>query len=308
MTRTGVSIGASGGANYVDAVTAQARDAAVAGLSSVWFGQRFDYDAAALAGLVGRAVPGITVGTSAIPIFGRHALHVAMATQTAQAATAGRFQLGIALGAPDLIQSGFGIAHDRPIGLLREFLTVINAVQVEGTVDFHGERITASPPWPMPLPGATAAPVYVAAMGPQAIRAAGELADGILPFLAGPRTLSEDIVPAITRAADAAGRPAPRIVAFAMGIVTSDLDGARRVAEEHLGKYQSIPSYRRVLDREGVNRAADLAIMGAEATVAATIRSYFDAGATDVVFTQSHLLGEEDRLRTYRLLSELQSN
>jgi hypothetical protein len=43
--------------NYVDAVVDLAREAVTAGLRSAWFGQRFDYDAAALAALVGREVP-----------------------------------------------------------------------------------------------------------------------------------------------------------------------------------------------------------------------------------------------------------
>ena len=36
-------------------------------------------------------------------------------------------------------------------------------------------------------------PVYVAAMGPKALRVTGELADGTLPYLAGPRTIAEFI-------------------------------------------------------------------------------------------------------------------
>lgn len=37
-------------------------------------------------------------------------------------------------------------------------------------------------------------PVLVAAMGPQALRVTGELADGTLPYLAGPKTLRDHIV------------------------------------------------------------------------------------------------------------------
>ncbi|WP_375384060.1 TIGR03564 family F420-dependent LLM class oxidoreductase [uncultured Microbacterium sp.] len=305
MTGFGVGIAARGQGNHVDDVIAQALESRAAGVGSAWFGQRWDYDAVTLAALVGRAVPDVMVGTAAIPIFGRHPLHVAMSTQTAQAATGGRFQLGLALGAPSLIAQGLGVAHDRPIGLLREFLTVIRDVQLTGTADFHGGRITAAPPWPMALPGATAAPVYVAAMGPQAVRVSGELADGILPFLAGPRTLGEEIVPVLSAAAQAAGRPAPRVFAFMAGVVTSDVDRARAAATAALEHYESIPSYRRVLDLEGVRKAGDLAVIGDEEAVAARVRSHLDAGATDIVFTQTHLFSDEDRLRTYRLLGDL---
>ncbi len=72
----GVALATADTTNYVDAVVAQAKQVAADGLKSVWFGQRFDYDAAALATVVGREVPELSVGTSAIPIFGRHPLLV----------------------------------------------------------------------------------------------------------------------------------------------------------------------------------------------------------------------------------------
>lgn len=159
---------------------------------------------------------------------------------------------------------------------------------------------------PAGLPGAEPpTPVLVAAMAPQALRVSGELADGILPYLAGPRTLGEHIVPAVTAAARNAGRPAPRIVAFVAGVVTDDTDGARRAALEQLAFYEQVPSYRRVIGLEGASRAGDLALIGSEETVAAGVQRYFDAGATEVVFTQTDLAGSADRLRTWRLLGEL---
>ncbi|WP_375401622.1 TIGR03564 family F420-dependent LLM class oxidoreductase [uncultured Amnibacterium sp.] len=307
MTAVGVSVGVADAVNYVDAVVAHAREAADAGLASVWVGQRFDYDAITLASIIGREVEGIEVGTAAVPVFGRHPLALAMGAQTAQAATHGRFRLGLALGAPDLVERAFGIPYDRPIGMLREALTVINSVQETGTVDFHGERVSAAPPWPTPLPGAQPAPIYIAGMGPQAMKVAGSLASGIIPFLAGPRTLKLEIIPQLARAAQDAGRPKPRVIVFAMGVVTSQAESARAIALKELALYEAIPSYQRVMDLEGVERAGDLAVIGDEQQVADQFHRYVDAGATDVVFTRSHLLGNADRLRTYRMLAELAS-
>ncbi len=109
MSLLGVALSGSGSVNYVDEMVSRAREAAEAGLASVWFGQRFDYDSPALAGLVGREVPGVRVGTSAVPVFGRHPVLVAAQAQTAQAATHGRYQLGLALGAKSFIERAFGI-------------------------------------------------------------------------------------------------------------------------------------------------------------------------------------------------------
>ncbi|GGO99017.1 putative monooxygenase (luciferase-like) [Wenjunlia tyrosinilytica] len=283
-----------------------AREAHEAGLRSAWFGQTFAYDSPALAAIVGREVPGLHVGTAAIPVFGRHPLLVSSQAQTAQAATGGRYHLGLALGTKHLTETGFGIPYERPITRLREFLTALRQLLETGSADFHGELLTATTPLPTTVPGAEPpVPLLVAAMAPQALRASGELADGILPLLAGPRALGEHIVPAVTAAAEAAGRLAPRIVAFVPGVVTADIEAVRETATEKLAFYEQFPSYQRVIGLSGGTRAADLAVIGDEETVATEVRRYREAGATEVVFTATDLGNEEDRRRTWKLLGEL---
>lgn len=302
----GVALGATGSANQIDATVELAREAAGAGLRSAWFGQTFGADSPQLAAIVGREVPGLHVGTSAIPVFGRHPLLVSSQAQTAQAATHGRYHLGLALGTKPLTEAGFGIPYERPIARLREFLTALRSLTETGEADFHGELLTAVTPLPARVPGAErGVPLLVAAMGPQALRASGELADGILPYLAGPRALSEHIVPAVTAAAEAAGRAAPRIVALVHGVVTGDPDAARATATEQLAFYEQFPSYARVIGLSGGKRASDVAVIGDEKTVAAEVRRYRDAGATEVVFAGTDLAGEKDRRRTWALLGEL---
>lgn len=302
----GVALATSDTTNYVDATVELARQAADAGVRSAWFGQRLDYDSAGLAAIVGREVPGLHVGTSAIPVFGRHPLLVASQAQTTQAATHGRYHLGLALGAKFIVENAFGLPYERPIKLLREFLTALRPLLEKGTADFHGELLTAAPNLPTKVPGAEPrVPILVAAMGPQALRATGELADGTLPYLAGPRTLGEQIVPAITEAAERAGRPAPRIVAFLPGVLTANVDKAREKALANMAFYEQVPSYQRVIAAEGATRAGDLAAIGDEKTVAAAVQSYYDAGATEVVVTMSELNGPEDQQRTFELLGSL---
>ncbi|MEU6561420.1 TIGR03564 family F420-dependent LLM class oxidoreductase [Nocardia nova] len=297
----GIALAVNDAANYVDEIVRQSRIVAEAGVRSVWFGQRMDYDSPALAAIVGREVPELQVGTSAIPVTGRHPLLVSSQAQTAQAATHGRYHLGLAVGSA-LSASAFGQPFERPIARLREFLTGLRELLDTGTADFHGDLLSVTPPLPTAVPGARPrVPVLVAAMGPQALRVTGELADGILPYLAGPKTLSEHIVPAITRAA----ATAPRIVAFVPAVVTSDIEATRAKAVDQLAFYEQVPSYRRVIELEGATRAADLAIVGDEETVAAGIERYYDAGATEVVLTTTDLAGESDQRRTWNLLGEL---
>jgi F420-dependent oxidoreductase-like protein len=271
--------------NHVDDVVEQARGAFDAGVRQIWLAQQFDHDAIALAGLVGAAVPGLGVGTSVVPINPRHPLIVASLAQTAQAASHGNFSLGLGLGAHAPEQTAFGTAWPNTIDRLREHLQVLRSIFDTGAVDFHGNEFTASPEWPVTVPGGNPVPVYVAAMGPKALRVSGELADGTLPFLAGPRTIEELIVPTITEAAAAAGRPAPRVIAMVPVLVTDDVDGGRDVAAEQLAFYGTIPSYQKVIDREGVGSVADLAAVGDAESVLRQLRRYLDAGATDVVLS-----------------------
>ncbi|HET6503426.1 MAG TPA: TIGR03564 family F420-dependent LLM class oxidoreductase [Amycolatopsis sp.] len=304
----GVALTATDATNYVDAMVARAREAAEAGLRSAWFGQRLDYDSPLLAAVVGREVPGLRVGTSAIPVFGRHPLVISALAQTAQAATHGRYSLGLALGAKFLVEGAFGISHERPVALLREFLLALRPLLETGTADFHGELLTAATPVPAKVPGADpVVPLLVAAVGPRALAVTGELADGALPYLAGPKTLGEHIAPVITAAAERAGRPAPRIVAFVPAVVTADRESAREVAVGQLAFYDQVPSYQRVIELEGASRAADLAVIGDEETVAAQVKRYFDAGATEVVVTATDLTGAADERRTWKLLGEIAS-
>ncbi|MFD9896298.1 LLM class F420-dependent oxidoreductase [Amycolatopsis sp. NPDC059027] len=293
--------------NTVDELITQAHQAADAGLGSVWFSQLFGYDAISLAGLAGREVPDIEIGTSVVPIYPRHPLLVAALAQTAQAAVGGRFTLGIGLGAKEFLEPVYGLPYAPPIRHLREYLTVLRTVFAGEEPRFDGETFAARPPFPAVLPGATETSVIVAALGPQALRVTGELADGTLTFLAGPKALSTLIAPVLTEAASKAGRPAPRVIAAVSAVVTDDVDAVRANALEKLAFYGDLPSYRRLLDAEGVSHGADLTLIGDEATVEAGIRRYFEAGATEIVASQTGLGSAEDRLRTWKFLGELKS-
>jgi F420-dependent oxidoreductase-like protein len=272
-------------ANVVDDVVSQASRAHDLGVRQVWLPQQFDYDAIALAGLVGAAVPGLGVGTFVVPINPRHPLIVASLAQTAQAASHGNFTLGLGLGAHEPERLAFGTAWPNTVGRLREHLTVLRSIFDTGAVHFTGDQISASPAWPVRVAGGTPVPVYVAAMGPKALQVAGELADGILPYLAGPRTIAEFIEPTIAKAAADAGREKPKIIAAVPVWVSDDVDAARALATQQLSFYETIPSYRNVIAREGVASAADIAAVGSPESVRRQLQRYLDAGATDVVLS-----------------------
>lgn len=274
--------------NAVDDYIDQARRAHERGVRQVWVSQQNDHDAISLAGLIGAAVPGLGTGTAAVPFNPRHPLTLASQAQTAQAAAHGNFSLGLGLGAQQIERVTFGSSSPNTIKRLREYLTVLRAVFDTGAVDFHGEEFTAAPVWPVNLAGGSPVPIYVAAMGPKALQVTGELADGTLPYLAGPRALGEFIVPTVAKAAADAGRPAPRIVAMVPALLSDDVAAARAETAEQLSFYATIPSYQKVLAREGIDSVAgiaDLAALGDAGAIRRTVQRYLDAGATDIVLS-----------------------
>jgi alkanesulfonate monooxygenase SsuD/methylene tetrahydromethanopterin reductase-like flavin-dependent oxidoreductase (luciferase family) len=122
-------------------------------------------------------------------------------------------------------------------------------------------------------------------MGPKALQVTGELADGTLPYLAGPRTIAEFIEPAIAKSAADAGRPKPRIIAQVPALVSDDVDAAKNFVAEQLSFFETMPSYQKVIAREGVACVVDLAAVGSVESVRRQLQSYLDAGATDVVLS-----------------------
>lgn len=286
-------------AGSVDEAVAGVRQAADDGFDSAWFTQMFGLDAVGVCTVAGREVPGIDVGTAVVPVYGRHPVNLAMQAVTAHSATGGRFHLGIGLSHQMVVEGMFGLSYERPARYMREYLEALLTLLREGNVDRAGEVVTARAPLMVPPPDPTP-PVLVAALGPKMLQLTGELADGTITWMTGPRTLAEHIVPTITRAA---GNRTVRVVAALRTVVTDDPDGARDRTGESIAFYGSLPSYRAMLDREGAAEPKDVSIIGDEDHVAAELGRLADSGVTDFVAVPA---GTPDELaRTRALLPTL---
>jgi F420-dependent oxidoreductase-like protein len=301
--RFGIQGGVSGrGDNAVDELVSSGRAAAQDGLD-FWLAQLTDVDAMTALGVVGREVAGLSVGTAVVPTYTRHPLAMAMQALTVQAATGGRFSLGIGLSHRVVIEGAYGLSFDKPIRHMREYLEILMPLLHTGAVTFEGEELTARTFAPVRLAGAAPPPVLVAALGVQMLRLAGRLADGTVLWMVGPKTIAEHTVPTITKAAEAAGRPVPRVVVGLPVSVTADIAGAREKAASSFAIYDTLPSYRAMLDKEGAGGPADVAVVGDEAAVAAELRRLGEVGATDVA--AAPFGSGEDRARTLALLRNL---
>jgi F420-dependent oxidoreductase-like protein len=301
--RIGIFGGEVAGHGGIDEVVESARRAADQGFASYWVPQIFGLDALTALAVVGREVPGIELGTAVVPTYPRHPMMLAGQALTTQAISGGRLALGIGLSHQLVIEGMFGHSFEKPVRHMREYLSVLMALVHEGTVSFQGETLRAN--GTLNIAGATPFPVLVAALGPKMLELAGAVADGTITWMTGPATLEAHTVPTITKAAEQAGRPAPRVCVGLPVCVTDDPDGARERAGSVFAVYDSLPSYKAMLDREGAAGPADVAIVGDERAVTAALRGLADVGTTDFAAVEYGSVSKGDRERTRELLRSL---
>lgn len=222
----------------------------------------------------------LQLGVGVVPSYPRHPAALALSALTLQSLSGGRFTLGVGVSHGPVIAGMHGLDYSDPLGHLREYLTVLIALVTAGEASFAGNHYRTE--MSIAVPDATRVPVLVGALGPGMSRLAGELADGVVTWLAGPRVLEQIVVPAVTAAAEAAGRPAPRVVAAVPVAIDPDASRGRAAAAAVFARYGGLPNYQRLFEREGVDGAADLAVVGNEQTVADRLGAFVAAGATDV--------------------------
>jgi F420-dependent oxidoreductase-like protein len=199
---------------------------------------------------------------------------------TTQAAIGNRLALGIGLSHQVVIEGIWGLSFAKPVLHLREYLDVLVPLSKGEAVEVEGTTVTAR--GALVVPGAAPFPVLVAALGPQMLELTGRLADGTITWCVGPKTLADFTIPTISAAAATAGRAVPRVVAMFPVGVTADPAGAQERLARGLTIYGQLPSYRAMLDREGADGAAELAILGSEQEVADRIAHLKEIGVTDL--------------------------
>ena len=294
------------GGNGLEAVITAVRDAADAGVRRAWLPQVFSGEALTIIAVAGREVPGIEFGTAVIPTYPRHPLILADQALTTAAALGGaRLHLGIGLSHQLVIEGMLGMAFEKPAIHMREYLSALRPALEGLPVAVKGERLQANTLMG-PLKVADDAgpvPILVAALGPALLRVAGELADGTLTWMAAPQVIGDRIAPSITAAAEAAGRPRPRVGVGLPVAVTNDVDAALERAATSYAIYGTLPSYRRLLDEAGIDGPAGVVIAGGEDEVAGRIRALADVGATE--FLASPIGSRAVRQETLRVLGAL---
>jgi F420-dependent oxidoreductase-like protein len=292
----------------VDRLRADGRWAEEAGFASVWVPQIPDeFDALTAAALIGVETSRIEVGTAVVPVQPRHPIALAQQALSVQAICQGRLALGLGVSHHWIISEMLGLPYERPIPTLRAHLDVLDqAFAGPGTVDVENELFKVHNP--LDITDQPRTPVLIAALGERMLRLCGERTDGTVLWMADERAIGSHVAPRLAAAAGAAGRPAPRIVAGIPVCVCDDDEVEAAVARTNriLAEAEVSPNYQRLLDLGDARNVGDILAAGREEAVEKRLRSFADAGATDVSVrivpigeTREQLLASRARTRTY---------
>lgn len=275
-----MELGIFGSSRNIDDLKKQVQEANNLGYSTFWTPQIFNLDALTALAVIAESVEGIRLGTSVIPTYPRHPMMLAQQALTVNQVSNGRLDLGIGLSHKPVVEGMWGISFDAPVGHMSDYLQILMALLHDGTISYGGKHLTSRGGIDVP---ADAPPVLVAALGPQMLKLVGRVADGTVTWMTGPETIRNHISPIINAAAEEAGRPAPQVIAAVPVCITSDLDIAEEYAKRDFGFYGDLPSYRAMLEREGLANSWDIALSGSFEEVAEGLQKYSDSGGTQVV-------------------------
>jgi alkanesulfonate monooxygenase SsuD/methylene tetrahydromethanopterin reductase-like flavin-dependent oxidoreductase (luciferase family) len=200
----------------------------------------------------------------------------------------GRFRLGIGPSHQAAVENSYGTHWRTPLRQLREYLTVLQALFRQGSVDFQGRFVTARGRLEAPID----VPVMASALRPTSFRLCGELADGAISWMCPWDYLRDVTLPAMREGAESAGRPAPSLVAHVPVCLHEDIEEARKAAQETVGNYGRIPFYNAMFRdagfanaEEGIDRAMFDALVawGNREQVVSRLRTIIAEGATEII-------------------------
>jgi F420-dependent oxidoreductase-like protein len=284
--RIGLMIGPERGRyrTKVGRLQADARWAEEAGLATVWIPQIPDeFDALTAATVVGVVTDRIEIGTAVVPIQPRHPIALAQQILSVQTVCEGRLAVGLGVSHHWVIDEMLGLPYERPVPTMRAYLDVLDqALGGPGPVDVENQLFRVHNP--LDITDVTPTPILLAALGPRMLELCGARADGTILWMADERTIGSYVVPTLNKAAAAAGRPAPRVVAGIPVCLCADdeIETAVARANRILSEAEISPNYQKLLEHGDARSVGDILVAGSEPTIRKRLQALADAGVTDL--------------------------
>jgi 5,10-methylenetetrahydromethanopterin reductase len=257
------------GTETPDQVRQMAQVAEAEGIETLWFAcHMFQREPIALATMALGSTTRIKLALMAMSPYLIHPVYLAMVAATLDEMFPGRVVLSVGVGGPrDLDQ--LGVAYPRPLATLEEAIALIRDLFRGETVEFKGERFNVT--GRRLITGECTVPIVLAASGPQMLKLAGRVADGVLISAATSVEFVRWCLDRVAEGEEAAGRKVKNY-----GIVYAAASEKRKDAYDHLRRTLAF-----VL--RGAHHARNLELAGTKLDQEALVTA-FTAGDWERVF------------------------
>jgi alkanesulfonate monooxygenase SsuD/methylene tetrahydromethanopterin reductase-like flavin-dependent oxidoreductase (luciferase family) len=229
----------------VDDLRALARLAEGAGFEAILSPEVPPFSALTNAQVFAEATSNIKVGTWITNIYMRQAVMAAAETLTIQEITGGKMMLGLGVSHKP-VNTRYEIEMGDPVETMRDYVG-----QVRGFLDGTAPQLTLKRELPK-------VPIYIAGLTKGAATLAGEVADGLMPYMSTVEYISE-LRGHVAEGAKAAGRD-PSEIDITLGIpsiVSDDLELAQKAGIRGFSPYLNFPFYQRLMINNGYEEAIE---------------------------------------------------
>jgi probable F420-dependent oxidoreductase len=232
-----------------------ARRAEDRGYESVWLPEGHSRDAFTSLAAMALGTQRVMLGTGIIQVFGRTAANTAMAASGMAALSGGRFILGLGVGHGPNVEAWDGVPFKQPITRLKETIQIARGLLSGEQVDFSGKQFKVSGISLDTAAPSGKVPIYIAALGPQMLEIAGEMADGILMNWPTAAFLPQ-AVEHVRRGADKAGRDLSEIdiAGYVRVAVGDDMEALREGLRGQVVRQAGLPYYSNMFKAAGFEK------------------------------------------------------
>ena len=221
------------------------------GFDSVWTAEAYGTDAVSPAAWILARTERIRVGTAIMQMPARTPTCAAMTAMTLDGLSGGRFMLGLGPSGPRVVEGWYGVPYGRPMTRTREYIDIIRQIlarraplQHEGfhyQIPYQGEGATGlGTPMKGIMRGNPDLPIYTAAITPNGLRTAGELADGVFPIWMNPsrfELLGEHLEAGFAKAGGGKSLADFDVAPLVYVVLGDDVEACRQPVREHLALY-----------------------------------------------------------------------
>ena len=150
------------------------------GYETVWVPEGGGRDSLTALASIAMRTERVRLGTGILPIYARTATNTAMGAAGMAAVSGDRFILGLGVGHRPTVEGRDGVPFSRPMARLRQTIRVVRKLLDGETVSSKGHHFNIADASLGAAAPKERVPIYIAALGPQMLELAGEMADGVL--------------------------------------------------------------------------------------------------------------------------------